>query len=277
MIGSAAPVGNPRHSFYWASPTASPVQLQDFAAGDNTTALGLNSNGQIVGTRDNGNLTYQPIYWSLPTAAPVAMAVPGFTNVCKPTSINDSGVIVGWGFLTNATVEQSALYWASPSAQPVQLNVDFSSPNSLMQAYTVSNTGVVFGSVQTSGLNPIYCIWQTPSQNGAQLAIPSGDIAYSFSGSQAMGVDGTIVGWSGVVPNLHPIKYAPGSTTPTLLPTSTALPNWTPGTVSANGDILGTYQSSSATLGVILHGTTLEGMLQAVTGSSKYSVIYPTL
>ena len=255
---------------YWSSSTAAPVLLQVFAAGDYTTITGVNSNGQIIGTRSNSNLSPQAIYWPSSTGSPVALNVLPNTRTCNPVAINDNGQIVGSLSAVDGQPDR-IVYWASPVSQPATLNATGASTP--LQAIALANSGQIVGQYSSGSVSPFY-LWTSPTAAPQQLQTLSGDPQVYVGG---FGTDGTLYGGSGSFGGTtHPVKFSPGSTTPTALLTTTAFPSWEAKGVSNSGDILGGRQVGSNNEGVLLRGTSLYDLDVVVPNTGGYTYFYPS-
>jgi hypothetical protein len=104
---------------YWETFVTNPAALQTPYSNYTNQTIGINTNGNIIGTALDSSGNPVPLYWASYTVAPVNINTGSFTK-CYVTGINDSGNIVGYVNLNNGN---SPLYWSSYTATPIVMRM----------------------------------------------------------------------------------------------------------------------------------------------------------
>ena len=141
-------------AIFWASPTSPPTALPcgtySSSNGYDTSAVGINNAGQIVGKATASWPTASvPLFWASPTSAPTPLNSGAYTYV-QARGISNGGHIVGLGSQLYAA--NVPLWWASPTSEPATISTMFSSPYQYtMEPYSINSATQVVGVGNTGG------------------------------------------------------------------------------------------------------------------------------
>lgn len=187
VVGSATLFGDQiGRAFLWTQSGG----LQDIGAGDNSTAIAINTSGQILGARIDSQNNYQGFVWS--QASGFQFFYPPVATLMYLVGISDSGQVLGNYVGPQCTLSQStcAFTW-SP-------NVGFQYPalnGSPINAISQNAAGTVLGDIPNSRA----VLWT--SSGGAQdLGVLPGK---SFSYPYALNNKNEVVGLSCIADGTH--------------------------------------------------------------------------
>ncbi|CAN7460760.1 hypothetical protein LJR078_003163 [Arthrobacter sp. LjRoot78] len=166
------------------------VRLLAGLGGPGSNAIAASSNGLVVGITDTAAGGSAPVLWR--DGQPTPLAIP--LQAVAPTSVNQSGVVVGTGY--DDTHEVLVGWWWQDGVYH-QLPV---SPGDIALPSMVSDSGVVVGALISdeehsdgpgADENERPAVWSSVTAAPSDLGLPSGaEGGHAF----AIGADGTIGG-----------------------------------------------------------------------------------
>lgn len=167
IYGAMSPPPQPQSApvpVVWTEPSAAPSELVLPGGLQYSSAYGVASDGEVVGTAMSGSSVTKGVVWaSVSDTTPTVLAgSQGLINPV-PIGVSPTGVIYG-------NTSSGARIWTSPTASPVKLF----SPGSNTRVAGVTAHGVIVGTATVGGKNHVF-VWSSPSDhNPVELANPSG-------------------------------------------------------------------------------------------------------